>query len=84
MYGKDSVGKEFSCVFYKKYIVSDITDNLLSEIWGEFDNIPISEDGETIDEDFFIWSKGHDKIDIWQWFDKHHSKGLAKGLMGLD
>lgn len=52
--------------------------------WGEFDNIPISEDGETIDEDFFIWGKGHDKIDIWQWFDKHHSKGLAKGLMGLD
>lgn len=58
-----------------------MTDRELEELWEDFGDIPVSEDGEYIDEDFHIWSTGESKIDIWHWFDKMHSQGLVKGLM---
>lgn len=58
-------------------------DSFLEVLWSEFSNIPVNEDDDTIDEDFYFWSKGTDKMEIWHWFDDRYSKGLAEGLMGL-
>jgi hypothetical protein len=55
-----------------------MNDKKICELWLEFGNIPVSEDGESIDQDFHIWSKGTDKQQIWQWFDERHSIGLYK------
>lgn len=71
-----------------KIDVSDIKDyreldSFLEVLWSEFANVPVDEDGDTIDESFYIWSKGDDECDIWHWFDDRHSKGLAGGIMGL-
>lgn len=58
-------------------------DIFLEILWSEFSNIPVNEDDDTIDESFYIWNKGTDKMDIWHWFDNKYSKGLAEGLMCL-
>lgn len=57
-----------------------VNDVFVENLWKKFGDIPINED-DTIDEDFYIWKKGTDKLDIWHWFDDNHSLGLAKGLM---
>lgn len=83
--GYNADNENFCCVnLRKEHLVAEATDSYLEEVWREFANTPIDEDGENIDEDFFIWKKGHDRMDIWRWFDECHSKGLAVGLMHLD
>lgn len=61
----------------------EVNDKNLCNLWESFSNTPI-DDEDNIDDDFFIWSKGTDKMYIWQWFDKNHSMGLAEGLMFKD
>lgn len=58
-------------------------DTFLVALWNEFSNVPVDEDTDTIDDDFYLWDRGTDKMDIWHWFDNHHSLGLAIGLMGF-
>lgn len=57
-------------------------DCFLKQLWGNFANIPINDD-DKIEEDFYIWEKGTEKMDIWHWFDDNHSKGIVK-LMNLE
>lgn len=57
-------------------------DEYLENLWNEFLNIAI-DGNNNIDSDFYIWNKGTAKNDIWLWFDRSHSKGLAEGLMGF-
>lgn len=82
---KDISGNKYNCISYvDKNLIVEINDKFLGELWSDFSNVPVDETGEYIDNDFFIWKKGHEKMDIWKWFDKYHSVGLAKGLMKLD
>lgn len=65
----------------------EVSDKELEMLWEELGDVPvvIDEDNcEVIDEDFHIWRRGHDKYEIWQWFDRNHSIGLAKGIMHLE
>lgn len=63
--------------------IFEINDKNLRNLWESFGGTPI-DDNENIDDDFFIWTKGTDKMYIWHWFDNNHSIGLAKGLMFLE
>lgn len=58
----------------------EVNDENLRNLWEAFGDTPI-DDEDNIDDDFFIWKKGTDKMYIWQWFDKNHTIGLAEGLM---
>jgi len=62
------------------------SDNQLEEIWTDLDNIPFDEadvPGDMIlAEDWRGFPKGTDRLEIWQFFDKHHSKGVAFLLYG--
>lgn len=53
-----------------------MTDQELKKLWDEFENIPVSEDG-CIEQQFHTFDSGTDRMDIWHWFDKNHSKGTA-------
>jgi hypothetical protein len=54
-----------------------VNDRNIEKLWREFSNCPLTEDGECIDHDFSQWEKGDNKLEIWHWFDKHHSKGVV-------
>jgi len=62
------------------YITGKRTPEELKKLWEELGDIPINEDDDSIDEDFYIWRKGTDKLHIWHWFDEEHPLGLVKGL----
>lgn len=48
----------------------------LEDLWKQFWDTPINED-EEIEEDFHIWSKGTDRMQIWDWFDEKYPEWLA-------
>lgn len=62
------------------------TEETLEEKWEELENILFDEDEENkelyLSCDWFVFKKGTWREDVWCWFDKNHSKGVAY-LMGL-
>jgi len=52
-------------------------DQELEELWKDFADIMLNEDCDCIDEDFHIWKKKTQLIEIWGWFDEIHSKGVG-------
>lgn len=36
---------------------------------------------ERIEQPFLHWEEGTYRVEIWQWFDRHHSKNLVDGLI---
>ena len=55
------------------------TDGLIQDLWKSFSNVPF-DDGEkdlVLGQDWFIFEKGTEREDIWQWFDAYYSKGVV-------
>lgn len=52
-------------------------DEELEELWGEFADVPMNPETECIEEPFMGWGAGINREEIWHWFDKRHSKGVA-------
>ena len=50
-------------------------DAQIEEIWEMFTDVPIDE-SERLEAEWFGFPAGTSKYDIWQWFDKHYSKGI--------
>lgn len=48
------------------YILSK--EEFLNYLWEDFEYIDIDKNGNIL-EDFYIWKKGTDRGDIWEWFD---------------
>lgn len=57
-------------------------DEALEELWGQFADIPMSEETECIEEPFLGFLAGTSREEIWHWFDERHSKGVAYLLYG--
>lgn len=57
-------------------------DELLEDLWEKFGDIPMNEETECIEEQFLGWGPGIEREEIWHWFDKRHSKGIAYLLYG--
>ena len=55
-------------------------DQVVSELWKSFEETGVNMK-EEITSDFHIWTAGAYKEEIWHWFDRSHSQGLAIGLM---
>ena len=60
------------------------TDEQLEQLWEELGDVLIDysdefPDGALVD-DWLIFNAGTDRMDIWDWFDEHYSKGVV-GLM---
>lgn len=55
-------------------------DSHLVSLWHELADVPMDPETETIEAPFYIFDAGTHREDIWQWFDKHYSKGVASLL----
>lgn len=68
-----------------KEAVKDIslTPKLLEELWNIFENVPINNEDEILD-DFMGYEKGTDRFEIWHWFDEHYPNGVAALTGAID
>lgn len=57
-------------------------DEYLEELWAELEDVPMDPETERIEQEFFGWPTGTKREEIWHWFDKRHSKGIAYLLYG--
>lgn len=65
------------------YFFEQYNDSRLEKIWEDFGDVLIDYDNEDypdgiIEEDWFIFEAGTDRMEIWHWFDEHYSKGVYK------
>lgn len=63
-----------------------VCDKNVEKWWEELADVPFDEQGQEDDmvlaEDWGEFAKGTKREDIWHWFDKHHSRGVAFLLYG--
>ena len=52
-------------------------DKHLESLWAELTDVTIIPSTEFIAEPFYFFPEDSYREDIWQWFDQHHSKGVA-------
>lgn len=52
-------------------------DEELEALWDQFADIPMNPETECIEEPFMGWGAGIHREEIWHWFDRRHSKGVA-------
>ena len=57
-------------------------DMAREEMWRQFADVPMNLETECIEEEFFGWGPGVSREEIWHWFDRRHSKGVAYLLYG--
>ena len=57
-------------------------DEELEKLWAELEDVPMNPETEELEGHFLNWGPGVDRDEIWQWFDKRHSKGIAYLLYG--
>lgn len=57
-------------------------DVVLEDLWDQFADIPMNPETECIEAPFMGWGPGIHREEIWHWFDKRHSKGVAYLLYG--
>lgn len=58
----------------KEYVTYD---SLLEDLWKTLTDVPINPDTEDMEENWFIFPKGTNREEIWDWFDEQHSKGIG-------
>lgn len=60
-------------------------DNLAEakKLWAELEDIPVTEDGEELEQDWHIFEKGVEVTEIWHWFEETYNLSVAEDLMGL-
>lgn len=59
-------------------------DEELEEIWSLFGDVPMNPETECLEEPFMGWGAGIHREEIWNWFDRRHSKGVVFLLMGAE
>lgn len=57
-------------------------DAVLEDLWSQFADVPMNPETECIEASFMGWGPGIHREEIWHWFDKRHSKGVAYLLYG--
>lgn len=72
--------------FYSEEFLDDedtvYTDEQLEEFWSRFGDVPMDPETERMEDDFLSFPQGTHREEIWHWFDKRHSKGVAFLLYG--
>ena len=55
----------------------DEQDAILEQLWAALEDVPMDPDTEKLEESFYIFPVGTEREEIWHWFDKRYSKGIA-------
>ena len=64
-----------------------MADDEVLKCWKDLGDVPVTNDGK-LERGFktpwkgVSWRKGTDLMDVWRWFDEHHSKGVHWLLYG--
>lgn len=59
-----------------------LTDSEVEELWSALEDVPMNPETERMEKPFLIFPAHTEREEIWKWFDKHHSKGIAYLLYG--
>lgn len=59
-------------------------DEALEELWAQLGDVPVDPETEKLEEPFLHFPMGTDKEEIWHWFARRYSKGIAHLLYGFD
>lgn len=85
LYKSDVDGYVFDCpeCYEDFYLFEQYDDSRFESLWEEFGDVLIDYDNPDypdgiIEEDWFIFEAGTDRMEIWHWFDEHYSKGVYK------
>lgn len=57
-------------------------DNALERLWAEIRDVPMNPKTECMEEPVLGFPAGTHREEIWHWFDRRHSKGVAYLLYG--
>lgn len=60
----------------------EVRDKAVEKLWEQLEDIPMNTETECIEQPFFHFPEGSSKDEIWKWFDKHYSKGVASLVDG--
>lgn len=52
------------------------TQEEIRSLWNELADVPMNPETEKLEEPFFLFEKGTDKLDIWAWFDDRYDYGV--------
>lgn len=80
LYNKDAISisdYESICVGLEEIEPLRNRDEVLEEMWQQFADIPMNPETECIEAPFMGWGVGVSREEIWHWFDRRHSKGVA-------
>ena len=61
-----------------------LTDSEVEELWRSLDDVPMNPETERMEKPFLIFPAHTPREEIWKWFDKRHSKGIAFLLYGIE
>ena len=67
---------------YHEINTLEAQDKALEALWAEFSDVPMDLETECMEEQFLDFPAGTPREDIWHWFDRRHSKGIAYLLYG--
>lgn len=82
-----SPASEDECLDYQYDAFMDadhLTDSEVEELWRSLDDVPMNPETERMEKPFLIFPAQTPREEIWHWFDKHHSKGIAYLLYGTE
>lgn len=60
----------------KELTLQNIIDKNVETLWEEFQSVPVDHNGN-LKAVWYAFPKGTNKNDVYDWFNRHHSKGLA-------
>lgn len=63
--------------------MSELQNKSAEDLWEELEDVPIDEE-ENIDEDFYSFTKGTSRYEIWSWFEEAFGLSVAINLMHLE
>lgn len=52
------------------------TEDQVLELWHRFEDVPMNEETEQIEEPFMHFPTGTGRFDIWEWFDANWPRGV--------
>ena len=56
--------------------LQETIDKNIEALWKEFENVPVDRNGN-LRAAWKAYPKGTNKNEVYEWFNRHHSKGLA-------
>ena len=60
----------------KEFTLQNIIDKNVEALWIEFQNVPVDRNGN-LKAAWYAFPKGTNKNTVYDWFNRHYSKGLS-------